>query len=77
MQIALMKTAEALKPGQAIKIPREKMVRAAEGMLDSLIFDSVRESDIKEFARLAELNWGVKMQEDPIRGDYTMFKLTA
>lgn len=74
MQIELMQTAMRLKPGQAIKIPRASMIKAAEGNLKSLLFDSVRYSDIKEFAKKAGQNWGVTMTEDVMTGDYTMHK---
>jgi len=74
MQIELMRrTATALMPGQSIKISRDKMVTAAEGILYSLLF-SVRRVDIKIFAEQVAQNWGVTMTEDAMTGEWTMFK---
>jgi hypothetical protein len=74
MQIELMQTATALKPGQAIKISRAQMIEAAKGSLDSLLFDSVRDSDIAKLAEQMEQNWDVRMTEDALSGEWTMLK---
>jgi hypothetical protein len=74
MQIELMQTSMKLKAGQAIMVSRANMVKAAEGNIKSLLFDCVRESDIKEFAEQIERNWGVTMTEEPMTGDWTMLK---
>ncbi len=77
MQIALMQTAERLAPGQSIIIPREDMRKAAEGMLTSLLYDSVRESDVREFAQKIEESWGIVMTKAPMGGDWTMSRPAA
>lgn len=74
MQIEIMRIAMRLKPGEAICIPRGSMVKAAEGNLTSLLFDSVRDSDIREFAEVAGPNWDVVFIEDLRTGGWTMHK---
>jgi len=50
------------------------MVKAAEGNLKSLLFDYVRESDIQQFAKQAEENWGVIMSENELTRAWVMTK---
>lgn len=76
MQIKLMLLSQQLQPGQCIVIVRDDMIKAAAGSLTSLLFDSVRESDIDNFARKIEQSWGITMSCDPMTGNYTMCKPT-
>ena len=66
-----------LQEGQAIKISRNQMWRAGEGMLSSLLFDHVRESDVKKFAEAVNRNWGVTLTEDIFTGQWTMHRPRA
>ncbi len=63
-----------LKPGEAISIPQDSIIKAAEGNLESLLFDSVCDSGIKEFAEKAGQSWSVNFTEDLMAGKWTMYK---
>jgi hypothetical protein len=64
-----------MKPGQALDLSLKDLRDCASGMLDSLLFDSVRDSDIKEFIKRIEPNWGVELVERP-DGNFTIYKKT-
>lgn len=76
-QTQLLQIAMRLKPGEAIQISASDMLRAAEGSLSSLIFDSVRHRDVENFAKQIEENWGVEMTLNPVTGNYTMCKVNS
>ena len=74
MLIKLMLLSEQLLPGKSITIPRDWMFQATRRTLDSLLYDNVRESDIKEFIEKASQNWEVEITANLETGHYTMHK---
>ena len=74
MLTKLMLLSQQLLPGKSITIPRDWMVQAVQRTLTSMIFESVRESDIKEFIEKASQNWEVEIIANLETGHYTMHK---
>ena len=74
MLIKLMLLSQQLLPGKSITIPRDRMVQAVQRTLTSQIFDSVRDSDMKEFVEKVSLNWEIELTENLETGHYTMHK---
>ena len=62
-QIELMQISARMKLNDCIILDREDLVQCAEDNLTSLMFDRVRESDIKEFLSQIRLNWGLQSTE--------------
>lgn len=73
-QVELLQLSMNLKPGQAIQISNEDMREAASGELSSLLFDSVRDSDVEEFVAKISENWNVSLYEDKVNRRWTMAK---
>lgn len=71
-QYDLMILAGTLNPGERIHIKFSDMVNAAKGELSSLIFDDVRDEDVKKFAKKIADNWGVTLLQNPETLEYVM-----
>ena len=74
MLVKLMLLSQELLPGKSITIPRDWMMQAVRRTLSSLLFDNVRDSDIKEFIQKIEQNWEIEITENMETGNYTMHK---
>ena len=72
--IGLSILASELKEGQARIITREHLKREASANLTSLLFDSVRESDIEEFIGQFETTQGVRLTKYDIKDNYEMYR---
>lgn len=75
-QAELLVLSMSLKEGQAVNISEEDIREAVRGGMSS-IFDSVRDSDIKDFIETISNNWSVEMRHDRINKQWTMFKKTV
>jgi hypothetical protein len=73
-QISLLQLARRLKPGYRVEIHISGIIDAAGGDLSSLLFDQVRNGDIKNFVEKVNQYWGVKLQQNFTTGNYTMIK---
>lgn len=73
-QIDLMVITQRMDEGMAYRLSRSDMMNCAEGNLSSLLFDSVRESDIDNFIKQIENNWDVSVKQNILDGSYTIHK---
>lgn len=62
-QMQLLQINMRMKLNDCLILDREDLVKCAEDNLTSLLFDRVRESDIKEFLSKIRLNWGLESLE--------------
>jgi len=73
-QVSLMALSMRLEAGSCVKISHEAIKEAAAGDLSSRLFDSVRDSDIVEFVRKIEKNWGITLTRNYERDEWSLYK---
>lgn len=75
--IDLMRVVTSMKDGEAIKLSREDMLEAASAIIDSLLLDYVRESDIDDFIDQIENNWDIVVTKNLFGNDYLILNIGA
>lgn len=62
-QMQLLQINMRMKLNDCLILDREDLVKCAEDNLTSLLFNRIRESDVKEFLSQIRLNWGLESLE--------------
>jgi len=73
-QVEMMTVISGMESGQWLDITHQAMVEAVSGELKSLLFDSVRESDIHDFVEKAGANWNASFIRNYEKGHWTIKK---